>query len=266
MILKVFPVNVTLFKSSFMIVENKSLMTKRQFTGLSDPGLVRNVNQDHFYFDPEGQFFIVADGMGGHAGGEEASNIAVKAMQAYLTEHWDSDAASSLLIEESFKEANKNILADQEEHPERGDMGTTAVVVIFRHGEAWRGHIGDSRLYRLREASLEQITEDHTWITNAVKMGDITKEQAKTHPWRHVLCKCLGRKDYYQAEVARLEIESGDKLLLCSDGLTEEVPDELISFTLQSYPSCEEMAKQLIEEAKNGGGSDNITVIIVAEA
>lgn len=240
-------------------------MMKRQFTGLSDPGLLRSVNQDSYYIDPDGRFFIVADGMGGHAGGQEASQIAAKAIETYLVEHWDSEMPSHLLLEEAFLEANQGILKDQEEHPERGDMGTTAVVVLFRQDQCWRAHIGDSRLYRLRDSQLEQITEDHTWVARALKMGDISQDQAKTHPWRHVLFQCLGRKDLHQVEIARFDVQSGDMLLLCSDGLTEEVPDDLISQSLQSEASYEEMAAELVEEAKNAGGSDNITLIIVVQ-
>ncbi|MGK7945870.1 MAG: Stp1/IreP family PP2C-type Ser/Thr phosphatase [Microcystaceae cyanobacterium] len=240
-------------------------MMKRHFTALSDRGVIRQVNQDSYYYDPEGRFFIVADGMGGHAGGEEASQIAAQKIQAYFEENWESDIPSRDLIEEAFVEANQGILVDQEEHPERGDMGTTAVVVIFRNNEAWRGHVGDSRLYRLRKDKLEQVTDDHTWVARALKMGDITQEQAKSHPWRHVLFQCLGRKDYHQAEIATLDVQTGDQLLLCSDGLTEEVPDPLINSVLTSDASCEETAATLIKEAKAAGGSDNITVIIVVQ-
>ncbi|AFY79287.1 MAG: Stp1/IreP family PP2C-type Ser/Thr phosphatase [Hydrococcus sp. C42_A2020_068] len=240
-------------------------MMKRRFTGLTDPGLLRSVNQDNFYLDPEGRFFIVADGMGGHAGGQEASQIATKRIAAYLDEHWDSDMASDVLLEEALKQANQGILEDQYDHPERGDMGTTAVVVAFRQNQPWYAHIGDSRLYRLRDSQLEQISEDHTWVARALKVGDISPEQAKVHPWRHVLFQCLGRKDLHQMDIYPLDVKAGDRLLMCSDGLTEEVPDELISEVLQSSKTCEEAATQLVEAAKKAGGSDNITVVIIVQ-
>ena len=240
-------------------------MMKRRFTGLTDPGLLRSVNQDNYYLDPEGRFFIVADGMGGHAGGQEASQIATKQIEAYLDEHWDSEMASNLLLEEAVKQANQGILEDQYNHPERGDMGTTAVVVLFRQDQPWYAHIGDSRLYRLRDSQLEQITEDHTWVARALKVGDIAPEQAKVHPWRHVLFQCLGRKDLQQIDIHPFEIQSGDCLLMCSDGLTEEVPDELIGEVLLSNDTCEQAVKQLIEEAKKAGGSDNITVVLILQ-
>lgn len=235
---------------------------KLRFTGLSDVGLVRSVNQDSYYIDdPQGRFFIVADGMGGHAGGQEASAIAIKEIQAYLEQHWDSDITTEVLLEKALSQANQSILEDQSEHPDRCDMGTTVVLLLFRGSESWAAHVGDSRLYRLRSSDLKQLTEDHTWVARAIKNGDLTKEEAKIHPWRHVLSQCLGRKDIYQSEVTKIDVQPGDRFLLCSDGLTEEVTDELISKLLIETP--EEAALTLVKEAKEAGGSDNTTVVIV---
>ena len=237
---------------------------KCRFTGLTDTGLVREVNQDSYFIDdPQGRFFIVADGMGGHAGGQEASKIATEQIKTYLDAHWESASSSAELLKEAIDKANQSILDDQSTHPERGDMGTTVVVLIFRE-QPWCAHVGDSRLYRWRNSQLEQITDDHTWVGLALKAGEISKEQAKFHPWRHVLSQCLGRKDLYKVDIQELEVNSGDRLLLCSDGLTEEVPDEQISNYLSESPTCEQAATELIEAAKKSGGSDNITVILVA--
>lgn len=240
-------------------------MKNRRSAGLTDPGLIRSVNQDSYYIDPDGRFFIVADGMGGHAGGQEASQIATKRIQAYLAEHWDSETPCEQLLQEALQQANEGIIEDQSDHPERGDMGTTAVVVVFRQDESWYAHIGDSRLYLFRNSQLKQVTEDHTWVARALKMGDITREQSKVHPWRHVLFQCLGRKDLRQVDVYTLDVKSGDTLLLCSDGLTEEVSDDLIAEILKSGKSYKDIAKELIESAKEGGGSDNITVVLIAQ-
>ncbi|HBY79970.1 MAG TPA: Stp1/IreP family PP2C-type Ser/Thr phosphatase, partial [Cyanobacteria bacterium UBA11148] len=233
------------------------------FTGLTDPGLVRTVNQDYYYMDPDGRFFIVADGMGGHAGGQEASQLATEAIQAHLDEYWQSSTVSEKLLEEALYQANEAILEDQQSHPERADMGTTTVVVMFRKGQPWFAHIGDSRLYRLRNLKLDQITEDHTWVARAMKAGDLTPEQARMHPWRHVLSQCLGRKDLQQVEVQRMDVQAGDRLLLCTDGLTEELSDAAIASHLQPNLAYEEAAASLIEAAKEKGGRDNITVVIV---
>lgn len=232
--------------------------------GLTDPGLVRTANQDDYYIDQEGRFFIVADGMGGHAGGQEASHIATQVIHDFLDRHWNSPEGSRALLQQALLEANQAILQDQYNHPERSDMGTTIVVVMFRKEEPWFAHVGDSRLYRLRESKLEQITEDHTWVARAIKVGDLTLEQARVHPWRHVLSQCLGRKDLRQIDVRQLDVQQGDRLLLCSDGLTEELSDSLIASHLNSNSAEDKAAVALINAAKEKGGRDNITVVIVA--
>jgi protein phosphatase len=238
---------------------------KPNFIGLSDPGLIRSSNQDDFYVDPEGRFFIVADGMGGHAGGEQASRIATQQIQEYLLSNWGSSKPGQQLLEEALYQANEAILQDQQDHRERADMGTTAVVVILRSGETpLCAHVGDSRLYRLRGSLLEQITEDHTWVAHALKMHELTPEQARIHPFRHVLSRCLGRDDLYTFDVQPLDVKVGDRLLLCSDGLTEELPDDKIASYLQETPILEKAAHSLIDAAKAQGGHDNITVVIVS--
>ncbi|NJL61772.1 MAG: serine/threonine-protein phosphatase [Methylacidiphilales bacterium] len=237
---------------------------KIKFIGASDPGLIRFNNQDAFYTDPEGRFFIVADGMGGHAGGEEASRIATQEIQAYLGTNWDSTIPSQKLLEEALLKANEAIIFDQQSHPERSDMGTTAVVVVFRGDSPFCAHVGDSRLYRWRDSQLEQITEDHTWVARALKVGDISPDEARIHPFRHVLSRCLGREDLQHIEVQPLNIQEGDRLLLCSDGLTEELVDEKIAIHMQDASMLDKASIALIEDAKEHGGHDNITVVLVA--
>lgn len=238
---------------------------KRLFAGLSDPGLLRPANQDDYYLDSEGRFFIVADGMGGHAGGQEASRIATQIIQEHLNQEWQTEKPSKQLLIEALLKANQAILQDQRQHPERSDMGTTAVVLIFRDAqEPWCGHIGDSRLYRLRGAQLDQITEDHTWVARALREGELTPEQVRSHPWRHVLSQCLGREDLHQVSAQPLEVQGGDRLLLCSDGLTEELSDHLIASQLKSIRACDRAADALVTAAKEKGGHDNITVIVVS--
>lgn len=237
---------------------------KRLFTGLTDPGLLRSVNQDDYYIDPQGRFFIVADGMGGHAGGQEASRIATQSIQMHLNQQWDSSEPSDRLLEKAFLQANQAILQDQAKHPERSDMGTTAVAVMLRDDQSWCAHIGDSRLYRLRGAKLHQVTEDHTWVARAMRLGDITPDQARIHPWRHILSKCLGREDLRQIEVQTFDFLPNDRLLLCSDGLTEELSDGSITTHLKSIRACDRAASALVNAAKDKGGRDNITVVIVA--
>ncbi|NJK39421.1 MAG: serine/threonine-protein phosphatase [Oscillatoriales cyanobacterium RM1_1_9] len=237
---------------------------KPQFTGLTDIGNVRAVNQDAFHLDSEGRFFIVADGMGGHAGGQEASQIAAQVIQEYLNSYWETSEPSPALLKGAFQAANKAILQDQKNHPERSDMGTTAVVVLFRdENQPWYANVGDSRLYRLRGESLQQLSEDQTWVAQAVKREVLTPEEARTHPWRHVLSQCLGREDLTMIEIEGLDIQPGDRLLLCSDGLTEELPDDLIGQVLAGSVDYEAIASHLVREAKAREGKDNVTVVLV---
>ena len=240
---------------------------KRQIIGLSDKGVVRPANQDSYFVDDEKKrFCIVADGMGGHAGGEEASRIATKTICTHLQENWHNSALDSeMLLKGAVNKANQDILKDQQQHPERGDMGTTVVVLIFREGQQWCAHVGDSRLYRFRGGNLEQITDDHTWVGMALKKGEIDAEQAKFHPWRHVLSQCLGREDLQRIDIQELDVKSGDRLLVCSDGLTEEVSDGQIKTILANQQSSKRAPQELIDAAKAAGGSDNITIVIVEE-
>ena len=241
------------------------LLMKRYFNGTTDKGCVRSVNQDSYHMDPDARFFIVADGMGGHAGGQEASRIAIEVIQEYLDSYWEEGISSSQLLEEALHKANDAIVADQQEHSERSDMGTTTVAIAFREEEqkAWCANIGDSRLYRLRGEELTQITEDQTWVAQAVKKNALTPEQARVHPWRHVLSQCLGREDMGDVAMVPVEVLPGDRFLLCSDGLTEELSGEEIAEMLVKNDSEENLVEELLEAAKKEGGRDNITIVIV---
>lgn len=240
-------------------------MAEYQFSGLTDPGLLRSSNQDDYYIDPDGRFFIVADGMGGHAGGQEASRLATATIKTFLNQHWQDERPTEVLLKQALSQANNAILNDQYLHPERSDMGTTAVVLTFRGQDEhpWCAHVGDSRLYRLRGHLLDQITEDHTWIARAIREGELTPAQSRSHPWRHVLSQCLGREDLTQIDVQPIDVQTGDRLLMCSDGLTEELSDHLIASHLKSIRACEAAATALVNSAKQRGGRDNITVVIV---
>ncbi|MEM9567565.1 MAG: protein phosphatase 2C domain-containing protein [Cyanobacteria bacterium P01_E01_bin.34] len=233
-----------------------------RFAGHTDRGMVRQSNQDSFFCDPDGRFFIVADGMGGHAAGAQASLLAVESIQTVLRRAWTKIPAPQLL-NQAIKEANASILQDQAENPERADMGTTIVTILLDpSGHCWSAHIGDSRLYRLRGKDLQQMTEDHTLIARAVRLGELTPAQSKLHPYRHILERCLGRPDTGPPAVQPIQLELGDRLLLCSDGLTEELDDSQIAETCLQSSVLEEIPTALVDAAKDHGGRDNVTVVV----
>ncbi|MFN5398135.1 MAG: Stp1/IreP family PP2C-type Ser/Thr phosphatase [Pseudanabaena sp.] len=237
---------------------------KRLFAGATDTGCVRSANQDSYYIDPEGRFFVVADGMGGHAGGEVASQIAVDSIRSCLEALWDVEATPQKLMQDAIDKANQAIINDQAANPVRSDMGTTIVVLLFRDEQPWFCHIGDSRLYRLRGSKLEQISDDHTWIARAIQTGVVNPDEAKSHPWRHMLLQCLGREDVKSITAREIEWQPGDRFLICSDGLTEELSDDRITHHLKGIRNCQQAAQALIESAKLRGGRDNITVVVVS--
>jgi len=237
---------------------------KRLFAGATDTGCVRSANQDSYYIDPEGRYFIVADGMGGHAGGEVASQIAVDSIQECLNALWDHETTPQQLMQNAIDKANQAIVNDQMGNPVRSDMGTTIVILMFRDEQPWYCHIGDSRLYRLHGAKIDQISDDHTWIARAIQTGVVNPDEAKTHPWRHMLLQCLGREDLKPITAREIQWQSGDRFLICSDGLTEELSDDRIAHQLKSIRNGQQAAQSLIESAKLRGGRDNITVILVS--
>lgn len=240
---------------------------KCRSSGLTDRGMLRSVNQDNLFVDPEGRLFVVADGMGGHAGGQEASRIAIEVVRDVVLQEWDCDLSSPALLEMAIEKANEAILDDQDRHPERAEMGTTIVLVLYRQGQWWQAHVGDSRLYQWRDRNLLQLTKDHTWVARAVESGDLSHEQARSHPWRHVLMQCLGRRELELIEIYPLALKAGDRLLLCSDGLTEELSDAEILHHLSKLQSSNNLAPivhQLVQSAKDHGGRDNITTILIS--
>ncbi|NER81513.1 MAG: serine/threonine-protein phosphatase, partial [Leptolyngbya sp. SIO1D8] len=192
-------------------------------------------------------------------------HLATDAIHQYLEEQWDAPISTEEMLRKALMLANRAIINDQKQHPERADMGTTAVVLTFRKRDRqpWCAHVGDSRLYRFRGSKIAQITEDHTWIARAVREGELTADQSRIHPWRHVLSQCLGREDMNRIDVQRVEAQVGDRFLLCSDGLTEELSDSIIASHLKTIRASESVVKALIHSAKQHGGRDNITVIIV---
>ncbi len=237
----------------------------------SDVGCVRELNEDSGTYiqpdDPEllrskGLLIVVADGMGGHSAGEVASRLAVDVVtRAYYEDGGDARSA----LEKAFHEANREIHKAAENDASKNGMGTTCTALVLQNGTAISAHVGDSRLYLVREGSIYLMTEDHSAVMEMVKAGLITLEQARHHPEKNVILRAMG--SHPEVEVTTWQepfpVKAGDRFLLCSDGLYDLVEDEEIkSIVMLSAPqtACE----SLIALAKERGGHDNITVGVVS--
>lgn len=225
----------------------------------TDVGPVRKMNEDSLIsIIPD--TYIVADGMGGHAAGEIASHLLIKTAQDFLRGR--DIVYSELLLKEIILKANDAILAASERHSEYMGMGTTATI-FHREGTlgVW-AHVGDSRLYVLQNGVLKQITQDHSLVEDLVRNGTITEEQARTHPHKNVLTRAVGVDEELLVDMGNFPMQKGDKILLCTDGLTNVLRDEEIQDVLQEQTSMDK-AEVLVTKALAAGGLDNITAIVV---
>lgn len=220
------------------------------------PGRVRSNNEDRAHPAAAGSgkklLAIVADGMGGHVGGEVASRVAIEA----ATGQGHSDPGQRV------KAGNGAVLEKAASDPELSGMGTTMTLVDLVDGTARIAHVGDSRCYLIRDGDMRRLTRDHTVATEYLERGTITPEEVATHPQRHVLTRALGLQEKVTVDEFEEPVEPGDRLLLCSDGLNGMINDDQI-FELARAGTPEEAVWSLIEGANSAGGFDNITVVIV---
>lgn len=234
----------------------------------SDLGRVRSTNQDACLvqpLDPRGNaaLLIVADGMGGYRGGEEAARIAVETVRERVVSHAADWAENGLIGEgllEAIQRANKAILAAQAERPDYGRMGSTLTAVILWGERLFVGHIGDSKAMLISARAAWQVTTDHNVANELWLSGELTEEELRNHPQRHVLTRALGMQEQFGIEKVETLWEEGDTLLLCSDGLSNLVPLTEIR-TLSQSLSVADLVERLVDLANERGGSDNITVI-----
>ncbi len=229
--------------------------------GQSHPGHKRTSNEDRFLIRglPGSQAIVlaVADGMGGEAGGEIAAQLVIDAIeQSQITRNATEQDLTRIL-----NRAGKQIMQKAEEKPGLVDMGTTATVALVRDKTAYWSHAGDSRLYRFHTGFLEQISTDHTFVEDLVAEGALSREEADRHPLRNMLDQCVGCSNL-KAESGRFELMAGDRLLLCSDGLTRHLSDRQIQTALESGISRQTVGV-LIDQALRAGGKDNVTVVIM---
>ncbi len=238
------------------------MSVKTQSYAASNIGRVRKSNQDSGYAGYN--FFFVADGMGGHAGGDIASAIIAQSVARADREYEDTDQASSQVVE-ALLEANQKLADTVSEHAELKGMGTTFSGIVFTGDLVTVTHIGDSRVYMVSEDKVSQVTKDHTFVQRLVDTGRITAEEALTHPRRSVLMRVLGDVEVSpEVDTEVFKAAAGDRWMLCSDGLCGVVPDEIINkILLDKSVDAEEATALLIYEALEHGAPDNITVVVV---
>ena len=243
-----------------------------RYCGLTDIGLKREINEDYISLPDENKgikLFILADGMGGANAGETASQTAVKAVKDYIKYNFikierDKEGLE-YLIRRAIVDANKKVWELSKTNPEYEGMGTTLIVILIYRGRIHVGHIGDSRVYRLRQNVFRQITKDHSYVQELVKQGTISLEEAQNHPQKNVLLKVLGCEEKIKPDIITKGFTKGDIILVCSDGLTNMVSDKVIyEIIMKNMYDINVACKKLIDKAKQNGGLDNVSAIIIS--
>ena len=234
----------------------------------SDKGNVRETNEEYFYISnslDEVQLYILADGMGGYNGGEIASQLAIQTAKNYIENNFkdiEKDRDSIIqLLGSSMEYANMVVYEKAKENPELQGMGTTLEICLIYNNKAYIGHVGDSRIYRVRKQFIRKLTQDHSYVQKLVKEGTITKEQAEHHPQKNMLMKALGCNAFVEPDVMVKGFLKDDILIMCSDGLSNMVDQQTI-YEMASK-NIEQATKDLVQLAKDRGGYDNITVVII---
>ncbi|MBQ6976772.1 MAG: Stp1/IreP family PP2C-type Ser/Thr phosphatase [Selenomonadaceae bacterium] len=220
-------------------------------------GKVRKNNEDALLVT-EPNIFVAADGMGGAAAGEVASKLLVDTVKNFLSEI--PEPLDEKVLSKSILKASAAIMRETYKNPDLRGMGTTATILHIYNGQAYFAHVGDSRLYLLKNSFLEQITLDHSYVETLVRNGELTPEQARVHPMKNILTQAVGATSDLEVETGNFKIEGNEKFLLCTDGLTNMVEDAVIKKILAESQSP---AEDLIQAALDNGGHDNITAVVV---
>lgn len=242
----------------------------------SDTGLKRPHNEDSFVVDPELGLYVVCDGMGGSNAGEIASALAVEAIRTHLTDAANNPdlpligprdptmSAAANRLASAIRAANDVILRESWTRPDYEGMGTTVVAARLSEEMLAIAHVGDSRLYLIRNASIHALTTDHSWVAEQMLKGVMTEEEAERSPRRNIVTRALGVDSHVEVELTEVPVKSGDVLLLCSDGLTRGVRPNDILHVLSSSEDIPTQSDRLIAMANEAGGDDNTTVVVVA--
>jgi protein phosphatase len=240
-----------------------------EWASKTDIGRIRSKNEDSLYVDQKHmRIFIVADGMGGHNAGEVASKMAIEQVSESIKNKFDSistndEAQIKRVIEDAIYEGNKEIYNQSLSHNSWDGMGTTITMALFIDHKLYFAHVGDSRAYMLRQKELTQLTEDHTLVSELMKNGSITEVEAKTHPKRNVITKALGTEISPIPDILSVDVDDGDVIILCTDGLTNMVDNYLIKNSFLNDSNLQDACDFLVDEANNRGGFDNITLIAI---
>jgi serine/threonine protein phosphatase PrpC len=248
-----------------------------QWAATTHPGIRRTSNEDAYCSRPDLGLFIVADGMGGHVAGEVASKIAVDAIEAFIGETSNEDSAltwpqpidpalgvDGSRLKSAFHLANRRLADEVAAAIDLRGMATTASTVLLKdERKAMLAHVGDSRIYLFRDNELERMTNDHSWVEEQMRAGLLSPLEARQHPWRNVVTRALSGGEDPEVDVKEVELQPGDRLLLCSDGLSSVVPDERIEEIMRAQPVPTEACQALVDEANGAGGPDNVTTLIL---
>jgi serine/threonine protein phosphatase PrpC len=246
-----------------------------EVAGKSDVGCVRSNNEDNFGYDSRWGIFVVCDGMGGQAAGEVASKMAVDILLGYFREAGKTGgypqvgeplqgvSPDARALASAIQLANRTIYETGQKQQSKSGMGSTIVAVLIRGNALSVGHVGDSRIYLIRQNSIQQLTQDHSLVMEQVRRGYITREQAERSEMQNIILRALGSEESVDPDVEDLVVLAGDTLVLSSDGLTRHVRDEEILEIVSSSSSLEQGCAALVEAAKNNGGDDNITCLLL---
>ena len=230
-----------------------------RYAARSDVGLVRQNNQDSAYAGPH--LLVVADGMGGHAGGDVAAELTIESLPAaYFNGEWSGPPTT---LRTAFLTANAAIERRAYADPERRGMGAAAVAVAVFDDRAVLGHLGDCRAYRFRAAEAQRLTADHSWVQERLDAGWLTAEEAQSHAYRHILTRALGAEADADPTLVELDLVPGDVLLLCSDGLWGVVEDAEMAEVIAREQPAKDAARSLVDLALQRGGPDNIAVAVI---
>jgi len=251
-------------------------MLKIDSHAITDTGLTRKINEDNCSILKEQNLFLVSDGLGGHAAGELASQITVTAIKNFIKTSneddqitWPFGINNTLSLEENkivtaIRIANQTIYHKAQNQKEYAGMGATVVVMLVKDSQAVIAHVGDSRLYRIRQNNIKQLTLDHSWVREQVEKGLLSEQQAQIHHLKNVVTRALGTASEVEVDVKTKAIEAGDYFILCSDGLSNLVDNETIkNIVLKNKNNVSLACQNLVDMANSNGGIDNITVVIV---